>query len=87
MFLHSHNFLGKSYLKPEIRDDGYNALNIEASGEMELLTVSALELASCVLPTAKRAQNYLWIPQGQDYSLSRYSLCSLVCVNFDSCSF
>lgn len=74
-------------MKPELKDDGHVALNIEASGEMELLTVSALELASCVLQTLKPAQSYLWIPQGQDYSLSRHSLCSLVCVNSDSCSF
>lgn len=49
MFQHRHNFLGKKYLKPELKDDGHVVLNTEASGEMELLTISALELASCVL--------------------------------------
>lgn len=42
-------FWAKKYLKPELKDDGHVVLNTEASGEMELLTISALELASCVL--------------------------------------
>lgn len=49
MFLHRHDFLGKRYLKAELKGDGHVSLNTEASGEMELLTVSALELAGCVL--------------------------------------
>lgn len=37
MFLHSQGFLSKRYLKPELKDNGHAALNIEPSGKMELL--------------------------------------------------
>lgn len=42
-------FWAKKYLKPELKDDGHVVLSTEASGEMKLLTISALELVSCGL--------------------------------------